>query len=345
MSIVTYQGYQRRRVITPYQEFHEKNLGALIFPFLFQNERNNLGLVDRTWQRAKIIFEIQGYQILKNRILSHEAIYITNGSVMYQEILLRIIGCGGSKKAIELCNGRALMLPSMYVDPMYNIVMRWKRMVREEVIMSQLLTKIGILSPLSKRVMISLSQDSHEGTIPAYLSETFENLGKTRGWFIIDTKIKTASTWIKGENFLFSSEEDRLNEQKWDSLLYPLLVDLVKICIYDIPVSKDSLNIAIVKKISELIISRYEIRYFGFDFSNKSVSLAIPSMEKRPYEASDISKATHFFDFILNEVFFYEFNCRYDSGVEREELHHFKDKIVKRNCENFPAIFEIESRQ
>lgn len=269
------------------------------------------------------------FQILKDRIHKKEPIYLISEEVLQEEKLLKILGKGGCKRAIELERGRALIVPNMDVEVDF-FAMSWKGIVDEEVTMSQLLTKIGLLSPLSQKVRISFSADSDEETIPAYLSETFESLGKTKGWFIIDTKNSKSSNWKQGKDFLFTSEEDRLNENNWDLISDSLLDDVAKMCIYDIPTPTDSINIAIVKKTSKSEISPYEIRYFGFDFSSKSCILSIPKIQERLSKEPNMNKVEGVLNRILDWVFYCEFGKRYDSGTEHARLWGFKNSLVEK---------------
>lgn len=314
--------------VTCYQNFHQKNLGVLISPYLSKEDRESLGQADKAWRKTKVGLEAQDYLILKDKIKSKKAIYISEGKGLHQELLLGILGAGGSKKAIELQGGRALIVPNMDTANCSVLVTRWKRMVHEEIVMSKLLTKIGLLSPLSQRVRISLSIDSPERTIPAYLSETFEKLGKTKGWFIIDRKNFASSTWKQGENYLFKTEEERLNEKNWDSVVNSVLSDVVKICEHNIPAGGDSLNLAIVNKPSESAVCQYEIRYFGFDFSSKNEYLSMLQIQNKP------PHATWLFERILDLVFYYEFGERYDDGDESGKLRGLKDQLVQKYSKN-----------
>src|ERR1700722_9483345 len=198
--------------ITPYQAFHQHkdNLSTLIFPFLDTEERENLGLADQAWRKANVTFEEGFYHSLKHRVEWTHAVWMrtTTGEV-HRERLTRVLGYGGRKKAIELSKGRALLVPNMDLrQSMVNISACWKRVVHEEVAMSKLLTKIGLLGPLSQRVSLSFTTCPNAVTIPAYLCDSFESLGKTKGCFIIDGKSWEASSWRLGEDFLFKTKED-----------------------------------------------------------------------------------------------------------------------------------------
>lgn len=311
----------------------QKTNGTQLLTFLSNNDRNNISQVNKLWREIVKTFDIQCYLLLNTKICQKNSIlYITDKTGPHQEMLLDVLGAGGSKKAIQLEGGKALIIPNMSANSISSIEAMWKKMVYEEVAMSQLLTSIGLLSPLSKRVSISLSPNASEGIIPAYTSETFESLGKTKDWFIIDIKNSKSSTWIKGKDFLFNSEEDRLNEENWDSVTDLMLTDVLKICAYNIPAGGDALNIAIVKK-SDLsgksMKSKYEVRYFGFDFSSKNpeVLLSIPQIKERP-SLIDTSGAKPLLFSLLDFIFFYEFGDSYESGEEK--LTGLRDRLIVR---------------
>lgn len=250
---------------------------------------------------------------------------------MHQETLLKVLGGGGSKKAIQLAKGRALLLPNMDEDSIAEIALRWERMVSEEVAMSRILNRIGLLSPSLEQVNIIPSEIS-EDKISAYISETFEELGKTNGWFIIDIKNRDSSTWKEGKDFLFQSEEERLNEENWDSAVDSVLTDIEKICLYDIPAGRDSLNIAILKKPSESAVCQHEIRYFGFDFSDKDTPLAIPE-DKPLVHPLNKDRAKWILNSILDNVFIYEFGRRYLFKDEGGNLKSLKNRLVQKYSE------------
>ncbi len=277
----------------------------------------------------------QIFQLLKDKIklIKNEektSVYMVNAGGICEEKLLNVLGEGGCKRAIKLEGDRALIVPNMDVEVKF-LAKNWEEIVDEEIAMSKQLTEIGLLSPLSEKARISLSADSDEETIPAYLSETFEGLGKTKGWFIIDVKNSSSSTWKRKEHFLFNSEEDRLKKENWDLISSSLLDDVAKICIYDLPTLLDSLNIAIVKKSSGSEISQYEIRYFGFDFSSKSTPLSIPTIQERLSKAPNMGKAKEVLNEILSWVFFYEFGRGYNrNDDEGKKLQDLKNVLVEK---------------
>lgn len=336
--------------LDPYRKFHENNLGILLFPFLSQEDRKNLSLTNKEWRNADLRYKARGHEAIlavmkRKRTFSedmsiHEEFLITVpvylkelGSVNQMlEGSFRVLGFGGTKKAIELPGGRAMLWPNMddSGDTKHVIAGIWRRIVREEVTMSQLLSKMGILSPCSRLATLSFSPSSSspESAMPVYLSETFENLGNTKGWFIIDKKNPESSTWKRGEHFLFESEKDRLNESNWDSVMDAALTEVAKICKYDIPLYGDAQNMAFVKRPSKFSVSQYEIRYFGFDFSSKFSCLSIPNLGEGPFETSGKEEIIHLHvDYLLDNAFFYEFGNRY----YLEEIAQLKNRLVEKH--------------
>lgn len=199
-------------------------------------------------------------------------LYVTDENGGHKEELVDHLGRGGSKIAVLLENSRALLLPNLSVS---NFIGEWERQVCEEVGMSTILTSLGLLCSQLEEVKISLTEDS-KTYIPAYTCETFESLGTTKNWFIIDTKNRDSSTWK--EKFFKNDDDNRLKEESWNPIFDPLLTDIAKLCIHGIPTSRDSQNLAIIKNPDsvESKTANYEVRYFGFDFSSKNQPLCIP---------------------------------------------------------------------
>src|ERR1700722_5599967 len=123
---------------TAYQDFRANTkLNILTFSFLSKEDRDNLILVDKAWRIFKLEFEIQNYQALEARIQKKEAIFLKDGYGIHKEILLDVLGDGGSKIAYQL-QGRqsqTLLLPNITINPLY-IIRKWRGMVFEEVAMS-----------------------------------------------------------------------------------------------------------------------------------------------------------------------------------------------------------------
>ncbi len=199
----------------------------------------------------------------------------------------------------------------------------WNRIVNEEVKFSQILTQVGLLSPGYQKTYLSLSAEENESCIPTYFSQTFQSLGQSNNWSIIDWKNPKSSTWIFGQHFLFLSDENRLDPKNWDSVINPLATDIKKLCKHQIPTNSDSLNIAITREESNLTLSPYQARYFGFDFSNKCIPLSLQELNFKEQKI----KYTKTFTFLLDQILFWEFGQRYDRDAT---LQNFKKILIDR---------------
>jgi hypothetical protein len=222
-------------------------------------------------------------------------------------------------------------------------------MTQTEVFMSKKLNAIGLLSPFSKLVGVSFSCEETP-YIPAIISSSFNQL-KEKGIFILEGK-SLAGTWQRGKDFLFPSDEDRFNENQWDKAISPLLTDIAKICIYSIPVSGDSRNMAIIKKSS----GEYELRYFGFDFSWKTTLIpreympawTIKNSEIDPpkphYKPEDIDNSERLESKIhvclwdmLDAIFHCEFHARYGFGAADTEENRTIGEFMRKLYTKYKA--------
>jgi len=306
--------------------------------------------------------DLPSYEALRNSMKKGSSLYITDETGTHKETLLELLGDGGTKRAFKLAAGRALLLPNIEVEAK-SLASDWERIVLEEVKMSEILTRLGLLSPLHKQVTIATNEDSPH-VIPAYISETFENLEKTKSVFIIDSKAMKSSTWILGTHFLFNSDEERLEEKNWDPVFAPLLNDIKKICLHNIPTERDSINIAIVKEPSVIRTCQYLVRFFGFDYSKKRGRLdfskirqealanlyidPVAIVESRKLspgskskfhagESIDSTKFEFLLDIIIKSIFICEFGENRYFSKRRDEslnLQGFKDRLVQKYISN-----------
>lgn len=305
--------------------------------YLGEVDRNNLRQVNKRIKNRIESLEANILQVIKERIRENEDIYIRDEKGIKNERSLSYLGEGGSKRAFKLESGLALLLPSFQAS-----FLRWKKISKEEVSISQFLTKIGMLSPLSFHVNLAISPTSLF-TFPTYASESFENLGLTKKWFIIDWKNEESSTWKEGKNSLFTSEEDRRNLENWNSVVDPLLTDLAKIYLYDIPADGDSLNVAIVKKDSNASIIQYEIRYFGFDFTNTEYNIPknIGDFCKKP----NINKIYSILNLVLDSVVRTEYTFdKYEIGPYSSNNRLLKYQLLEKYKGNLETKI-LEYRQ
>lgn len=253
-------------------------IGELIAAFLPVEERTNVGLVREAFNKAAKAREEADTRvhkaILSNISPDRKAIIMTehgpprvnltdeNGRCEIQ--FLKVFGKGISKTAIDIGNGRAVLLPYMNFNyPFKTLAAFWQNTMREESSVEALFRSHGLLTSTPKPVQLSLTQDTSHRTMPAYVAESFDHL-KTKGIFVLEPQ-RNSSPWQLGEKFLFSSDEERLKVENWDQVLAPLLTDLAKISFHRLPV-KDNLNMAVIEKSSKSDKPEYQIRYFGFDF-------------------------------------------------------------------------------
>lgn len=263
-------------------------------------------------------------------------VWIQDSEGLHKDVLLEVVGYGGFKKAVKLESGLVLLIRNMDVENIEDveavsaIAARWQSAVKEEVGMSQWLSKLDLLSPLSQEVCVFLAPDA-ESSIAAYSSESFDG-ALSRGVHIIDVKNPLKSTWKICRDRIFSSEEERMKLESWDSMVRSLLKDVAQVCKYDVPYGVDSLNIAIIKTSDDPLL--YAIRYYGFDFSSKHGSFELPDGSLKDLS---LEEAEPLVKYLLTRVF--------DKVLEYEYAPHFsgeadklRDFLVERYA---PQVMEI----
>lgn len=177
-------------------------------------------------------------------------LYIKDENGFERETLGPIIARGGSKKAIQLDQGRVLLVPNDDICEE-----NWQRMVDEEVAVSEVMKRVGLQTTEPKKVTLYLSPKNRDA-MPAYVCQTFDEINKANNFHILEYKWGKTSR----KQSLFLNPNDRFNEEKWDEVTEELLVDISKIYRDNIYVSADALH---------LTIQPGKARYFGFDFSLK----------------------------------------------------------------------------
>jgi hypothetical protein len=233
--------------------------------------------------------------------------------------VLKILGAGGSKKALELSNGKALLIPNMDTDSINSIYSRWERIVKEEVKVSQFIQKIGLLGTRLQEVKAFSSPDTEEYA-PAYTTDTFESL-KARNIYVIDRKNMNSSTWA-GNCTLFSSIEDTKDAENWKPLVQKLIQDCAKVAYYHLPSGGDSFNVAVVRD-----LEGYKIRYFGFDYSDKDEELHIPTENFLTYQSTStlLDKTSRAFETALDLILFQEGRAHQNRSMPtRETINNMK---------------------
>lgn len=183
---------------------------------------------------------------------------------------IKLLGYGGSKKIVEVNETLALMIPNArrYEAKTHAY---WTRLVQEELALSDLLGKIGLLAlRLSPTAVSTITEPDLK--IPTYTTDTFAGLLK-QGIFVLEGFMMEDEKdgWSKSKR-LFESEEIALNPANWISLFEDLVDDVHKLIAYNIPTGLDSMHRAIVRT-----PKGYRVRYFGFDFASKKSAMIIPS--------------------------------------------------------------------
>jgi len=293
-----------------------------VFSFLSEKDQENLGLVNTITNQVKIQYAVKGYKCLLRKLNQNNVLVIKDADVVYTITLGKILGSGGNKQAIELDEQRALLIPNEFCLPhALATETYWKRMVQEEVGMARVFTRLGLLTPIDRQVLVLRSPTCKTGFVPAFLSLTFESLAK-KGIFFLSSKDRSDSTWKFKEHFFFRTAEERQQEKNWDPLFKPVLKDVEKIFAYKLPAFDDAFNLAIVKKSED----RYEIRYFGYDFAGRFGSLEIPNLDKRATEI-DSRSVKNYVQLIVETIFLWE------SGGYGEEYTSYttlRDTLVEK---------------
>ena len=268
--------------------------------------------------------------------------WIQDSEGLHKDVLLEVVGYGGFKKAVKLESGRVLLIRNMDVENIEDVeavqavAAVWQRAVKEEVFMSQLLSTVNLLSPLSREVRVFLALDA-EASITAYSSESFDQ-ALSRGMHVIDVKNRLKSTWKSCKNRLFSSEEDRMKPESWDSMIKPLLKDVAQICKYDLPCGVDSLNIAIIKTSDDPL--SYAIRYYGFDFSSKLRPSKLPDGSLQDLSIEDAEPLVkHLLKHVFDTVLEYEYAPHFPRKADE-----LRDTLVERYAPQVMALLPASER-
>lgn len=266
---------------------------------------------------------IQDYTLLDEIIWERQSLFVKDDLGQKEEQVLDVLGEGGCKKAIKLTEDRALLLPNMDSNSPEFIGSCWPRVVKEELKITRYLHSIGLLCPPLEEVEVFVRADS-TSPIPSYRTETFANLGKTRGWYIIDRKNMKSWTWRK--NF-FNNDEDRLKEANWKPLIKPLIKDIAKLIFYQVPLFPDSINSVITEIMGKEGLIKYKIRYFGFDFSDKFKPLNMPQNS----EKNNLLKISSIFYQILYAACWNDFKFDKRKDVLVTNLsQHYTSKILEK---------------
>jgi hypothetical protein len=200
-------------------------------------------------------------------------LYIQTSEEKIKRIVLGILGSGGSKRAYELEEGTALLMP--YGGSLSSITnsKKWSEMVDEEIMGTRRVKELGLLACDLEKTNVFMTNDSII-SVPAYLTQTFSQLS-LRGMWIIDQKNPRSSTWKKS---FFNGRIDSFDEKNWEKLLNPFLRDIAKLLVNNFWLYADNVNLAVLEKSNQDDGVNYEIRYFGFDFSSKYGQLSFKKL-------------------------------------------------------------------
>jgi hypothetical protein len=255
--------------------FNRMDNCSLLFSFLSQKEQDVFAKVSKLVQQIKTTYSIRGYKNLMQRLNRSDVLIIKDVDKIYTIYHGKFLGSGGNKQAIKISNNEVLLIPNNdCLQHLDSTMSYWPRLVQEEVGVARIFTRLGLLTPVDRQVMLLPSIHSTSSFVPAYISHTFESLAKKGIFFLSHTE--TASTWRRGEDFLIATKEERLQEKNWDPLFEPILEDLSLIFQYQLPAFDDAFHVAIVKN----NLNQFAIRYFAFDFAGRFASLEIPALQK-----------------------------------------------------------------
>jgi hypothetical protein len=118
-------------------------------------------------------------------------------------------------------------------------------------------------------------------------------------------------------NIFYDPNIDLSNSNNWLSILSNLMEDIIVLYKYKIPVSSDSTNYVLVKTNDLNLISSYEIRYFGFDFTTKISPIKINTKEIcwTKNNSASIRKFHYYHNILFRAIealMFYAVNVKYN---------------------------------
>ncbi len=246
-------------------------------------------------------------------------LYVQINEKKIERVVQSLLGSGGSKRAYELEDGTALLMP--YGGSLSSIAStkKWSEMVDEEILGTRRVKELGLLACNLEKTTVFMTNDSTIG-VPAYLTETFNQLS-SKGMWIIDQKNPRSSTWNKS---LFRETPDSLDEKKWQKVLNPFLKDIAKLLENNFMLYADNVNMAIVEKSDQSEEVKYEVRYFGFDFSSKYGSLSFQKLS-----SEDISSLV---PSIVADSLSCLIDCEFNSNCNEQTRNlrqNLKEKCIK----------------
>ena len=237
------------------------------------------------------------------------------------------IGCGGSKCAFKITSDLVLILPNVRGKILPDNFSNWEKVVNEEIQVSQLLTTIEIYNPNHKKVIVNIDDISFE----SYISKSFEGL-KSSGLEVIDMK-NISDTY----NIFYDPNIDLLNINNWLPILSNLMEDIIILYKYRIPISSDSINYVLVKTNNLNLISSYEVRFFGFDFTSKieriKINTKVICWNKKDYNLN-FYYYNNILDRAIENLMFYVADIKYNKksiflSLEEEKILDYLQSYFK----------------
>lgn len=240
----------------------------------------------------------------------------------------KIIGEGGSKKALLLEDGRVIAVPNadpeLMIDPsmdqdidhIASIAQWWPNTVHDETQIIIFLESINIPCLNKKKRYLVVPSTEKPGVqyhMPIMLSDSFQQYAQ-KGWFVHDIKrSKDLIPVPPGDVYWFG--KDDINDALLDSniiknAIKPLIQDLWILTVHQFFNLErqyhiiDALNVVLIEQNH----GPFELHYFGLDFGGRSGLLAKPSRrEILPEEYAKIHDAYNyiaFYAFFMIEQFF-----------------------------------------
>lgn len=206
-----------------------------------------------------------------------------DGAVLYVT-LNRALGCGLHKCAFDIFDDLALILPAFKIPDIKSIQHKnWIKLVTDELEMSEVLTRAGLLHPGHKEVIVHIgntdtpmsSQDVHESvaSFKSYVSKNFKGMEK-EGTYVIEGKFFERAiedeyrALFVDDIRIFRDPNIDINDMRcWEPVLQDFIHDIIALHKYNVKLTEDSVNYALVRRKDVSVVTEYTFRYFGFDFS------------------------------------------------------------------------------
>ncbi len=271
--------------------------------------------------------DIKEYLKIHEKLKQDNILYITDQSGQKQEKIECVVNKGMYKSVHKLPGNRVLTLfgKSHLKRPWVASCYKWNEMAKGEAEACRMLRLANILTPGSRVVGVSTSESSTK--VLGLLSTNFQSLVELKNCYIIDGKDRdtsNASTWVKGKNFLFSSDDERFNPANWELVTEKILNDIISLSEINFTIDTECTSLAIEKTNkngdSE---NNYRLRYFGFDFAKgKNI----------PYSCSgeiSLNQISCSITILISIIFRYEF-C--NTPAEKKDEVNLLKKAVEENC-------------